>query len=48
MSDTLVVVLGPRVHEGLFPNVIYVVEHKLGLPPRLKFSMYFNFLLYIQ
>lgn len=36
------------VPKGLFPNVLYVVELELGLPPRLKFSLYFNFLLYIQ
>lgn len=34
--------------KALFPNVKYVVELELSLPPRLKFSLYFNFLLYIQ
>lgn len=36
------------VPKGLFPNVIYVVKLELDLPPKLKFSLYFNILLYIQ
>lgn len=28
--------------------MIYIVELELSLPPRLKFSLYLNFLLYIQ